>query len=210
MTHLRAGQYHAGLCQCGCGQATSIILKTKTTRGLVRGEYRRFIRGHNNWQDLATRFWSKVDKSDGCWLWRGQVLKNGYGVLAVTDEQGKRTTYAHRLVWELAVGPIPPGMQLCHRCDVRDCVRPDHLFLGTQLDNMRDAKAKGRMRFPAPRRGLANHQTSPIAPETIDRIQSLRASGWSQERIAADVGLSRLIVRKILAGRHWSQRSEAA
>jgi hypothetical protein len=83
---------------------------------------------------------SKVDRSGECWLWTGYVQSNGY---AKTWYQG-RVQWAHRIAWQEANGPIPEGMFVCHRCDVRRCVRPDHLFLGTQRDNMQDAVAKGR------------------------------------------------------------------
>lgn len=81
-----------------------------------------------------------VDASSGCWLWTGDKAKKGYGRLKI---EGKRV-YAHRAMWEEKVGAIPAGQLVCHTCDNPSCVRPDHLFLGTQFDNMGDASAKGR------------------------------------------------------------------
>jgi len=91
------------------------------------------------------KFWSKVDKNpDGCWLWTGGKITGGYGTIC--DNYGTRKhMYTHRYSWELANGPIPDGMFICHTCDVRHCVRPDHLFLGTPLENTLDALAKGRL-----------------------------------------------------------------
>lgn len=87
------------------------------------------------------RFWRHVDKSGECWNWKGALGRGGYGQFAPTA-----TTHAlaHRYSYELHVGPIPAGHVICHRCDNPGCVRPDHLFLGTQLDNVRDMFSKGR------------------------------------------------------------------
>lgn len=90
----------------------------------------------------AERFWSKVDRSGECWLWTGSSRgSNNYGQFAVTP---KRSVAAHRFAYELTHGPIPDGMLVCHTCDTPRCVRPEHLWLGTPLDNHDDMKAKGR------------------------------------------------------------------
>ena len=89
-------------------------------------------------------FWALVDKSGDCWLWTAAKLHGGHGQFKMNGPS--RTT--HRISWEMANGPIPDGLYVCHKCDVPACVNPEHLFLGTQLDNMRDAKAKGRHRSP--------------------------------------------------------------
>jgi hypothetical protein len=88
------------------------------------------------------RFWSHVRKTDGCWLWLGNQGRRvlPYGLVTW---HGRRV-YCHRKVWELTYGPIPNGMQVLHSCDVPYCVRPDHLFLGTQQVNVDDCVKKGR------------------------------------------------------------------
>lgn len=89
------------------------------------------------------RFWSKVDTSagpNGCWLWQGALLPKGYGQFTIGHQRG----YAHRFSYELAHGPVPPDMFVCHTCDNPRCVNPAHLFSGTTLDNVRDKVAKGR------------------------------------------------------------------
>jgi HNH endonuclease len=88
------------------------------------------------------RFWKKVDKrtKTECWLWLA-ALNYGYGFFS---PKTGRTVYAHRFVWELVNGPIPHGLCVLHKCDVRSCVNPNHLFLGTNQDNTTDAKRKGR------------------------------------------------------------------
>lgn len=78
---------------------------------------------------------------EGCHEWRGARRAGGYGAVSVAVRQ---TDYAHRVAWQLAFGPIPDGMFVCHRCDNPPCCNPEHLFLGTNADNMRDMVAKGR------------------------------------------------------------------
>jgi len=86
------------------------------------------------------RFMTKVNKTDTCWLWVGNIHKRGYGQFKL---KGKKVG-AHRVSYELFKGPIPKGLCVCHTCDVRHCVNPDHLWLGTQKENIRDMYSKGR------------------------------------------------------------------
>src|SRR5207237_6240778 len=92
-------------------------------------------------KSLRERFWSHVDATSDCWVWTAARTPLGYGVAA--DEQ-RRARRAHRISWQLAHGPIPEGLRVLHHCDNPPCVRPSHLFLGTQFDNMADARQKGR------------------------------------------------------------------
>lgn len=94
---------------------------------------------------MTERFWARVKKSDGCWEWTGGVDTPGYGMLRIP---GPRTSHkkvrASRYSWELHNGPIPEGMCILHKCDNPACVNPDHLWIGTQSENMLDMHSKKR------------------------------------------------------------------
>ena len=91
---------------------------------------------------VLKRFWSKVLKTDSCWLWQGKLVGFGYGQICVDYKRYQ----AHRFSYIIAHGSIPKGQQVLHRCDTPRCVNPAHLFLGTQADNVADCVAKGRHR----------------------------------------------------------------
>ena len=110
--------------------------------------------------DPSIRFWKHVDKSVDCWIWTAARYPNGYGVFGLSRSA---LMSAHRFSWTLAHGPIPPGMCVRHRCDVRTCVRPEHLVLGTQQENLADMSAKGRRRG----RCSTNHVTVIDTPRRV-------------------------------------------
>lgn len=84
------------------------------------------------------RFGKRVVLTEKCWLWKGE-LRKGYGLIRF----GKKKVTAHRMSWQIHNGPIPEGMFVCHKCDIKICVNPDHLFLGSNLDNLIDMHTKG-------------------------------------------------------------------
>jgi hypothetical protein len=92
-------------------------------------------------EEWTRRFWARVDKSRDCWNWTGGKNSDGYGRTSLRG----RTDGVHRISWVMHYGPIAGSLVVCHSCDNPSCVRPDHRFLGTQLDNLRDAAGKGRM-----------------------------------------------------------------
>jgi hypothetical protein len=147
------------------------------------------------------RFWANTRKSDeGCWAWAGSVQPRGYpyGRLSVY----KRTALAHRVSWILHFGSIPAGLCVLHRCDNPRCVRPDHLFLGTQKDNTADAIAKGRKAYPRPHVGENQHQAK-LTAAAARAIFQRAAKGENQRAIAAAYGINQSVVSKILTGRAW-------
>jgi hypothetical protein len=89
---------------------------------------------------ILDRFWARIEKTDTCWNWTRSKSKAGYGFMSIKGVH----MYMHRFSYELHFGVIPDGLYVCHRCDNPSCVRPEHLFLGTALENTRDCIAKGR------------------------------------------------------------------
>lgn len=145
------------------------------------------------------RFRAKIrpDPDTGCWLWTGGTHEFGYGVMGV-GRRGQGTTKAHRWAFEHFVGPIPDGMFVCHRCDVPACVNPDHLFLGTHLDNVRDAISKDRH---------ARGEVNGHAKLTADDVRAIRADRRIQRVVAAEYGVARTVVSRIRSGTRWGHLS---
>lgn len=133
----------------------------------------------------------------GCWLWLGTAMKHGYGSVGL----GRRhdgTTVAHRAAWLAFKGQIPDGLHVLHRCDVRCCVNPDHLFLGTHLENVRDMDRKGR-RITPNRAGSRNGQSL----LTEDQAREIKHSKDKTRHLMARFNVSRSVVQQIRSGRCW-------
>ena len=146
------------------------------------------------------RFWAKVKKnpaSDGCWEFVGLSGERGSGYAPFYYE-GKAVD-AHRVSWMLAHGEIPPGMCVCHRCDNRRCVRPDHLFLGTPSDNMRDMVEKGRA--TKANRGSGNGMAK-LTEEQVYEIRSASRRG-ELSRLAERFGISVSAVARVHKRQRW-------
>lgn len=93
---------------------------------------------------ILSEFWNRMQKPVGCWLFDGAKEINGYGYLLNPFGDRPKFLTAHRVAWILTNGPIPDGMRVLHKCDIRACCNPDHLFLGTDADNAEDMRRKGR------------------------------------------------------------------
>lgn len=147
---------------------------------------------NHNFRDRFDKF---VQKTDGCWIWTGFLDKAGYGQI---NRGNNRCIFAHRAAYVLhTLKEIPEGLEVCHHCDNPRCVRPDHLFLGTQADNMADCANKKRHA-----RG-ESHYTAKVNWETVRKIRELNAIGRSHQSIADEFGLKRRHVCKIANGKIW-------
>lgn len=130
----------------------------------------------------------------GCIIWTGPLTAYGYG-------NAKRGTAngAHRVAYEQAFGPIPAGMHICHKCDVRSCINPDHLFCGTPADNMADKARKGRV---IPMLGETNG-TAKLTTDDVVRIKQMHAAGASMISIGKLFKVSDTCAYNICHGRSW-------
>lgn len=147
------------------------------------------------------------EPNSGCWLWEGSCRKDRYGRLSYGLVTIRKSTYphtyksdiwmAHRWSWTITKGPIPAGLQVLHSCDVHQCVNPDHLFLGTHDDNMKDKVAKGRQSRP---RGEMQSQSK----LTREQVLAIRADPRRQWEIAKDFGVGRRYVSFIKARQRWA------
>lgn len=172
--------------------------------------------------DHRQRFWSKVEKGDGCWEWKTGRDRDGYGVF-FWKVQG---IGAHRASWMFTNGDIPPGLHVLHKCDNPPCVRPDHLFLGTNLDNQRDCMSKGRtargdkngarkyperlFRGPMPPRDPAKimrgegHPNSKLNDDKVRLIRRLLAEGRSNKEVARLLSVCDATISYIKRGKLWA------
>jgi hypothetical protein len=134
------------------------------------------------------------DMNSGCWLWTGGLYSNGYGM---TTLGGWKVTQAHRASYTAFKGPIPDGMFVCHTCDVKACVNPDHLFLGEPADNSADMVSKGRSA-----KGSA-HGSAKLTEDKVSEIRSLLSSGAKHREISQKYGIAVSNVSFIATRKAW-------
>lgn len=165
-------------------------------RGMCEGHYRQSMRGvplgpirRRNRSDKE-RFDAFVRRGDGCWEWTGAIGTTGYGNFKL----GKLGIIgAHRAALILTGVELPPGAFICHRCDNRACVRPDHLFIGTPADNNADMVAKGRVSTP----------WAKITPDQVVEIRRRYAAGELPRQIAPNYGVASTAISRAVHGRSW-------
>lgn len=148
---------------------------------------------HQDDQTLAERFWKHVTKGPRCWEWIASPGSTGYGQIRV----GKRTRKANQVAWELTNGAIPKGpgyhgIEVCHTCDNKKCVRPSHLFLGSHAQNILDMRGKGR----AHRQRLLPHQIPTI-------IDLYRQRGASLRDLARRFKVTEQTIRRVVDRTSW-------
>lgn len=152
---------------------------------------------------LAARFWPKVDVAgpDDCWEWTASRGSSGYGHILSGGSPAKMTS-SHRVAWEMANGPIPDGLHVCHTCDNRRCCNPAHLWLGTAKQNNNDCQAKGRRRVIPPR-----GEKSPMAKLTDSGVSEMRrrwAAGESASSLALEFGIAHGSASRVVRGIAWA------
>lgn len=143
------------------------------------------------------RFWEKVNKTESCWPWTAATNPLGYGIFGLAPGQN---VLAHRFSWSLVHGPIQDDLQICHDCpngDCPSCCRPDHLFIGTQLDNMRDSVKKKRNAF-----GERNGHAKVTEAQVIE-MRKLRSNGMTLRALAEQFGIHSTSVLQIVTGKNW-------
>jgi hypothetical protein len=155
-------------------------------------------------EEVVKRFWEKVENvgGDGCWIWTAFRNLGGYGKFA-----SKTNTFAHRLSWIIANGPIPTGMIVCHRCDNPACVNPAHLFLGSHADNVADKMRKGRGRWKG--NPGSDNGWSVLTEQDVLQIRRLfDGKRGSQAALARQFGVSRQQIWRIVRNFEWTHLIE--
>lgn len=155
-----------------------------------------------NLASLRRRFEAKVRRDDdGCWRWTACLNGKGYGKIGVKVDGQERTMQAQRVAYLLAHGELPDDRNICHSCDHPECVRPDHLFPGTQVQNLDDMTEKGRRRFRA-HSGEANGRAK-LSREQVAVIRQRLATGEVRAALAREFGVDWSTVARIGNGKRW-------
>ena len=163
----------------------------------VRERCKECLAAWHNPPSLLERLMEKIEpQANGCWFWRGSLTPNGYGIVSVHCKMRSM----HRLMYELHRGPIPDGLQVCHRCDVRHCCNPDHLFLGTATDNMQDASRKGRT---VKRQGSLHHLVKLTEEQVIEIRRNSTGLPGEQTAMARKYGVTKSNIGAILRRKSW-------
>jgi hypothetical protein len=134
-----------------------------------------------------------------CWIWTSRIGTSGYGRFTMGYAKSGRQTNAHRAAYAIYVGPVPDHLLVCHKCDVRACVNPSHLFLGTPLDNMKDMIRKGRGKLVQPHYGERNG----LAKLDANKVRAIRRSEETDAALARKYGVSHPALASARRGETW-------
>lgn len=150
-----------------------------------------------SYSELPDRFWSKVTPAEnGCWLWTASVVRGGYGQFKIAD----KNHIAHRLSFADHYGKIPDGMNALHKCDVRNCVNPEHLYAGTAQDNVDDMLRRGRAR---PAFGEDHHHSKLTGEQVAEIRRAYKGGGVTQEALGREYGIAQSCVSKVVQREAW-------
>ncbi len=144
---------------------------------------------------VEERLFSRVEKTDTCWIWNGSTDRKGYGRIMVDN----KPRLAHRVSYEIRFGTVTDGIFVCHSCDNPSCINPDHLWLGTNRDNAFDMIEKGRWKKPPTMPGEAN----PLAKLTRDAVTEIRAVKGNTKALAQKYGVSITAIKRARTGAGW-------
>ncbi len=166
------------------------IMKSKRGYPINRG-HRKAIPLFENYMPIP---------ESGCWIFMGKIQDTGYGMITKQVNKVKRYIGAHRLSWEMTYGPVPDGMLVCHKCDVRSCINPSHLFLGTYKDNSQDMKHKGRHKNGV---SVGKKAGPRLSKEIILEIRTAIEQGEIGKEICKRFGISYTHYQNIKFRRDW-------
>ena len=156
---------------------------------------------------LSERLFSRVSKQpSGCWDFTGSRNRRGYGSIYSHDH--RKHIRAHRASWYLSHGEVPPGVLVCHKCDNPSCVNPEHLFLGTRRDNVRDMLEKGRS-FDRRAAMIGERRAAKLNWEKVREIRRLAENGCHVKTLAQEYGVTPANIRAILRGKTWVETEPA-
>jgi DNA-binding CsgD family transcriptional regulator len=178
--------FPVGICQCGCGNPTLTARQTYSRLGIKRGEHFHFLRGHHNTarRDRTDQLNNYRVEDCGyvtpCWIWHGKIDHLGYGRIT------GRGILVHRQSYENAFADFNERLDVLHKCDVRPCMNPEHLYQGTHQDNMRDMRE--RQRSPRGER----HSRAKLTDAQIEELRRLyEGGGFTTRSIAALFSISK-------------------
>ena len=171
--------YGIGIKSCGC-------LEYITKRTFDRKDYKELMQ-----EKIKKK--TTID-AKGCWIWKGSKHRQGYGNIRFNQKYG----LAHRVAWEVFKGKIPEDLKVCHKCDVTSCCNPDHLFLGSQKENVQDGIVKGRYSH----RKIGKRRNK-LCFSQVQEIKMLSENGMSRKELEKKFSVGQTCIHKILSGTSW-------